>query len=164
MILAPNTRIGIESVGTTLIKGSIPREGKLARGIDIAEEDGSNSLTSLRADEPSLYDGRHLVEPRQSSPIAGDVHIDQTRIHLQDGLDDLVLSVWQIVKQAVVTFAVLMIALVQTSDENDDISIFCLFHSLCREFGLRTGLIERTAYGDAVVALDGIANVATSII
>ena len=30
VILAPDARIGIEGVGTTLVEGSIPREGELA--------------------------------------------------------------------------------------------------------------------------------------
>ena len=62
------------------------------------------------------------------------------------------------------TLAVLMVALVEATDEDDDISFTGLFYCLSSEFGLSAGLIERTAYSNAVVALDGIANVASRVL
>ena len=151
-------------MGTTLIEVSIPGEGQFARGVHIAKEHRGDGLACLRANEPGLYHSRHLVEPRQGSTIARDIHIHQTGIHLQDGLNHLVLGVWQIVRQTVVTLAVLMSTLVQTSDKDHHIGLFGFLHSLSREFCLRTGLIERTTYSDAIITLDGIAHIATSVV
>ena len=54
VVCAPGTGIGACGMGTTLIKGGVPREGQLARGIRFASQHGGNRLASLRADEPSL--------------------------------------------------------------------------------------------------------------
>ena len=61
------------------------------------------------------------------------------------------------------TFAVLMVALVEATEKDNDISLTGLFYCLSSEFGLSAGLVERTSYSDAVVALDGIADVTTSV-
>ena len=59
---------------------------------------------------------------------------------------------------------VLMVALVQTSDEDDDISLLSLCHSLSGKFFLRTGLIERTAYCHAIVTLYGVSHITTDVV
>ena len=164
MVFAPSARIGVQGMGTTLIEVSIPGEGQFARGVHIAKEHRGDGLASLRANKPRLYNSRHFVEPGQGSTIARDIHIDQTGIHFQDGLDHLVLGVWQIVRQTVVTLAVLMATLVQTSDKDHHISLLGLGHSLSSELSLRTGLIERAAYRHTIVTLDRIANITTSVV
>ena len=62
------------------------------------------------------------------------------------------------------TFAVLMITLVQATNEDHHISLTGFLHRLCGELSLRAGLIERTAYGDAVIALDGITDIAPRVV
>ena len=164
MVSAPGAGIGVEGVGTALLQRGVPGEGELARGVHVAEEHGGDGLAGLGADEPGLYDGRHLVDPGQGSAVAGDVDEHQARVHLQDGLDGLVLGVGQIVRQAVVALAVLMVALVQSANEDDDISLTGFLHGLADQLVLGACLVERAPYGDAVVALHGVAHVATGVV
>ena len=55
-----------------------------------------------------------------------------------------------------------MIALVESTKEDDHIGLTGLLHSLSDEFIGRAQIIERTAYCDAIVTLDGVAHVTTS--
>ena len=85
-------------------------------------------------------------------------------IYLEDGLDHLVLGVWQIVSLAVVSLAVLMVALVESPHKDDHISLTSLLDSLGSKLCLASSLVKRATYGNAVVTLNSIAHVTTNIV
>ena len=142
MVRAPCAWIAARGVGTALVERGVPGEGQFSGGVDVAEEDAGDGFAGFRTDEPGLEHGWHLREPWEGGRVAGDVHIDQTGIDLEDGLDDLVLGVGQVVRLTVVTLAVLMVALVEATDEDDDIGLLRLGDGFGCELGLRAGLVE----------------------
>ena len=81
MTVAPRTWITTRSMGSALIQVCIPGEGQLTRRIRFAEEDRGDGITCLGTQEPTLNNGRHLIDPRHGHSITTDVHIDETRVH-----------------------------------------------------------------------------------
>ena len=117
-------------MGTTLVEGGIPGERQLARGVDITRQHRSDSLARLRTDKPCLHDSGHLVNPRHSCGITRYVDIHQSGVDLQYSLYHLVLRIGQLVAPAVVTLAVLIVAFVQSTKEDNHIGILGLRHRL----------------------------------
>ena len=62
------------------------------------------------------------------------------------------------------TLTILEVALVKTTEEDDDISLLGFFHSLSSQLSLRTGLAKAATYRHAIKALDGITHIATSVV
>ena len=73
----------------------------------------------------------------------------------------MVLTVWQSELLTVMPLTILMVALVQSAEEDDDISLTGFLHGLSREFCSTTGLIETTAYGHTIVTLHSVAHIPT---
>ena len=159
--MTPRARIGAQSVGSALVERGIPREGQLARGVHVATEHAGQRLAGLGADEPPLHHGRHAAEPRHGHGVARDADEDDARIDIGQGLDELVLAVGQRILLAVVALAVLVVALVQPAEDDDHVGLAGFLHSLAAQLLRRAGVAERAAHGDAVVALHGVAHVAT---
>ena len=151
-------------MGAALTERCVPGEWQLARWVYVASQYRGDGLASLGADKPGLYHSGHLVNPGQGSSVTRDVYINQAWVYLQDGLNHLVLGVRQIVTLAVVTLAILIVALVQSAHKNHHVGILCLGHSLGSELSLRAGFVERASHFHTVIALNGIAHVTANVI
>ena len=121
-------------------------------------------MAALRTQEPTLHHGRHAVDPRQGGTVARDVDVDHARVHVEQGLHQAVLLVGHVVALAVVALAVLEVALVQAAEDDDVVGTLRLRNGFSDELVGRAHLVERTPYGHAVVALHGVAHVATGIV
>ena len=148
----------------TVVETLIPGVRQLTRRINIAKKHIGNGITSLRAEEPCLQNSRYLLGKRHSDGITTDVDIHQTGIDSQECLDEFALTIGQLILLAVVTLTILEVTLVQTSEEDDDISLLGFFHSLSSQLSLRTGLAKAATYRHAIKALDGITHIATSVV
>ena len=149
-------------MGPAVVKMPIPRKRQFATGVHLASEHVSQCLSTLGAEEPALHHSRHLVNPRHLDGIARDVDIHELRIGADKSLDELILSVGQLIALAVVSLAVLVVTLVQASKEDDTVSLAGFLDGLCHQLGSRTRLIEATPDAHAVIALYGISDIASS--
>ena len=66
-----------------LSERGIPSIGQLTRRIHVAKEYGGNGGASLGAKEPSLHDGRNLVETRYRHRVTRDIDIHEARVYLK---------------------------------------------------------------------------------
>ena len=151
-------------MGTTVVETLIPCEGQFTRGIHIATEHAGQRFTGLRTDEPSLHDRRHLVGPRHSHSITGDVHKNNVFVYFDKGFNQCVLTVWQSILLAVMTLTVLIVALVQTTEYDDIVGTLGLLYSLRQQLVGTASFGNATAHCDAIVALNGIADVAAGVV
>ena len=164
MTVAPRTRITTCGMGSALIQVSIPGEGQLTRRIRFAEEDRGDGITCLGTQEPTLNNGRHLIDPRHGHGITADVHIDKTWVYSHKCLDEFVLTVWQLVLVTVVPFTILIVTLVQTADEDHHISLLGFFKSLRLQFCRRACLVKRTSNGNTIETLNRVTDIAAGVI
>jgi hypothetical protein len=65
-------------------------EGKLARGVDLAEEDVGETVTELVTAEESLDEGRSVLDPGELDGSTGLVDDDGVGVDLEDSSDELV--------------------------------------------------------------------------
>ena len=108
-----------------------------------------------------MYDGGNLLLPRHFHSVAGDVHIDEVFVDFCQGIDEFFLSVGQCILLAIVAFAVLEIALVESTEHDDVVCFLGFLYGFCQQDVSRPVLYDAAAYGYAVVALYGIAYIAT---
>ena len=107
-----------------------------AADIDGAEKNIGDGIARLRTKEPRLHDGRNFINPRHSGGITADVDIHQTGINSNKSLNEFILAVGQFVLLTIVPFAVLIVTFVQSTEEDDYVSLPGFLHSLGSEFGL----------------------------
>ena len=152
-----------EAVSSALVQALVPGERQVPAGADVAQQDGCQSCASLAAEEPSLHDSRNLLAPRHADGVAADVDVDGVFVDVGNGGDELFLVVGQVHRLAVVTLAVLIVALVQSSEDNHIVGSLSLLYSLSDEFFGCAVVFEVLPCGDTIVVAACIAHIAASI-
>ena len=151
------------SVNGALVERSIPRHGQVARRIDVTDENLSKRGACLRAKIPVLQDSRNTVDPWHGYGIARDVDHHETRIGLSQGLDELVLSVRKGIVGTVGAFVVLSTRLVETTDEDDHISLASHLNGFGAEFFGTTRIVKVLTCRYTIVGTAWITHVTTCI-
>ena len=135
-------------------------ERQTAGRIHVAGEDIGQGVAGLGAQVPVLENGGDLLDPRHRDSIAGDVDDNQPLRHRSEGLDHVVLAVREAVLDAVQSFRILMVGLVQTADKNHVISTFRRLNSICDKLFRTAGLPQVLTGGNTVVLTAGIPHIA----
>ena len=164
MTLAPCAGISPKPVGWHIAERLEPRERQLATGGDTSRQHVGQGIAGLRADEPPLHHGRHLVNPRHGHSITRNVHKHDVLIDLGQCLHQLVLLVGQFILPAVVTLTVLKVCLIQTSKDDDHVGLLRLLNSLSTQLGIGAVLGNATANGHPIIALHGVAYVTAGVV
>ena len=162
--LTPGSRIGVECMSTCFLQRVDPCKRQLAARVCIACKDACKGFAALRTDEPALYDAGNLSLPRHSYRIARDVDINEVSVCLSQSLDQLILMVWQLIMLAVVTLAVLEIALVQTAKHDDIVGCLCFLYGFGYQFSLAALVFQVLAGCNSIVVARYIAHIAAGII
>ena len=120
-------------------------------------------MAGLRSREPALDDTIDLVNPWHSHCISGNDHNGKVRGDLCESFDHLVLGIRKFESETVGTFAVLMFALVETSDEYHRVSILCHGHSISDKLLLRPALREVLTGHDTIIIAGDISYITTFV-
>ncbi len=89
--------------------------------------------------------------PRHSHGIARDIDVDEIPVSLSQSLNQLVLGVWQLILFAVVTLAVLVIALVQSAKHHHIVGILGFFYGFGYQFSLAALVFQILSGCNAIV-------------
>ena len=135
-LLAPHARISVESMCADLLQRFHPCERQLAARVSIAHKHRSQGVTSLRTEVPALHDGGHAVAPRHGNGVARDVDIHHFCIGLRQRFYQLVLTIGQRIIFAVVSLAVLIVALVQSAKHHHTVGMASFLHRLSNKLFL----------------------------
>ena len=116
-------------------------------------------MSGFAAAVPSLNDGIHGVHPRHRNRIAADEDNGRPGVGRHEGADHFILTVREFQPQPVLAFAVLILGLIKTADEEDDIRL-CRFRNSLRNQFLRTPAFAQVLPGgNAIVGIVGAADI-----
>ena len=118
------------------------REGQFARRVHRAEHHVGERVSRLGTRKPRLQHRRNAADPRHRHGVARDDHHRQIGIGFGQRPDHFVLRIRQAVLQAVVAFAVLVVALVQAPDEDHRVGLAGRSHGIGDQLRLGTALAQ----------------------
>ena len=120
-------------------------------------------MSGLASEVPVLDYSRNLVSPRHRHGISGDIHNHKFRSHGGKSLNHSVLRIWQFIAFPVGAFRILMVTLVQTTDEYHIVSVFGGTHRISDQFFRRTALAKILSRSHAIVLTTDVSDIATFI-
>src|SRR3712207_1260719 len=148
---------GVELVCRHVVEGAGPREGQLTRWVGLSRQHVGDAMTGLGTDEPSLHNGVHTVSPRHGNGVARDIDNDEIAVCLGQSLNHTVLPIGEGIVLSVVSLAVLVVALVESSEEDNVVGLECLGHGVGDKLVGRAALAEVLTARYAVVRAIGVA-------
>ena len=157
------TRIFAQFMSTYIFQFCRESERKFSWRIGVSHQYGSKSCSGFRTQEPTLNNSRHFIHPRHSHCIAGDIDNNQVFIHLCQFAYHSILRVRQTQRGTVRIFTILMIALVQATEEDNIVGIFSHLQSLCEQFIFRTVVFQILTGFHAVILSCRITYIPTGI-
>src|SRR5574344_3051257 len=104
------------------------------------------------------------MSPRHGNSITRDIHIDQILVCFSQSFYHAVLIVRQFIRFAVMTFAILIVTLIQSAKEDDIVSFSSFSHSITNQFVLRTFLCKVLTRGYAIISTRSITYISTFVI
>ena len=153
-----------ERMCSYLIEIVVPRERKTTAWVGVSDEDGSKGRTSLTAKEPALDYCRNLLAPRHTDSIAADIYVNSVAVDSRHRLYQFILSVWQFHSFTVMPLTVLIVTLVQATEDNHIVSGFSLLHGFFHQlFGLPV-VFQVLSRSDTVIVAGYIAYIPTGIV
>ena len=157
---------GIRPCGmcATVFQPCIPGEWEFSAWVDSTCKHIGKGFTRLRTQEPSLYHCRHLVEPRHGHGIARDIDEHYVFIHLYKSLHQFILGIGQSIFFTVVSLTILIVALVQSSDNDNIVGFHCFAHGLAEDFAFAPGVGQVLSGGHAIIRSRGVAHISTGIL
>ena len=164
LVGTPCSRIGVQLVCAYILKRCRPCERGLSRRIHIANEYRSQCVACLGTEEPALDDGGNAAAPRHGHGVARYVYEHDAPVGFRQCSHYLVLGVWQIHVLTVVSFAILIVALVQSADEYDVIGTLRLCDGVGNELLFGALVVKILTCRHAVVGSVCVAYIPTFVI
>ena len=153
------TGVFAQCMGAVVLQPHGECKGQFARGIHSPEHHVGQRIAGLRTREPRLQNSRNAVDPRHRHGVARDHHHGQVGIGFGQRFDHPVLRIGQTVLQAVGALTVLMVALVESADEDHDIGLARRGNGIGDELGLGTFFREVLPGLHAVVVARHVADI-----
>ena len=123
--------VGAECVCRGVFDSYRESERQFSARIDLAEDYIGDGIAGLGTAEPALGDRPYLSYPWHGNRISADETYCEIGVCCGKCFDDCILVVWEAVCDSVGTFAVLMVVLVETAEEEDNVCVCGSSGSIC---------------------------------